>query len=299
MEMSDPQEEQPSHKPPIIQPEIQPPQAVNSGEINPIQQKSETDDMEVHHHAHAHGKKNWKSYIWEFLMLFLAVFCGFLAEYYLEHRIEKERGKQFLESFYEDLKKDTSRILIYTSYDEEKINAIDDLNTCYDSVLNNMQDAGCLINVIKQTSINRPFMRTDKTLKQLANAGGFRLINKEDADSILSYDVVFNNFHDFQITVFQEAQNNVRKTLNMLGNFKANVQMFKPKEGGMITVDGLRREDVTAQILFSNDKNLLNQYFNELQLYYRVTFNHQKMLLNLKDKQEQLLEYFKSKYHFE
>ena len=38
------------------------------------------EEMEVHHHTHAsHGKKNWKNYFWEFLMLFLAVFCGFLA----------------------------------------------------------------------------------------------------------------------------------------------------------------------------------------------------------------------------
>ena len=36
--------------------------------------------MELHHHAHHEGKKNWKSYFWEFLMLFIAVFCGFLAE---------------------------------------------------------------------------------------------------------------------------------------------------------------------------------------------------------------------------
>lgn len=39
------------------------------------------DNMEVHHHTHpSHGKKTWKEYFWEFLMLFLAVFCGFLAE---------------------------------------------------------------------------------------------------------------------------------------------------------------------------------------------------------------------------
>jgi hypothetical protein len=31
--------------------------------------------MEVHAHSHSHGKKNWKAYFWEFLMLFLAVFC--------------------------------------------------------------------------------------------------------------------------------------------------------------------------------------------------------------------------------
>ena len=46
-----------------------------------INYKPETEDMEVHHHAHhEHGKKNWKSYFWEFLMLFLAVSLGFYAE---------------------------------------------------------------------------------------------------------------------------------------------------------------------------------------------------------------------------
>ena len=40
--------------------------------------KPETEDMEVHHHTHAaHGKKNWKSYFWEFLMLFLVCSVGF------------------------------------------------------------------------------------------------------------------------------------------------------------------------------------------------------------------------------
>jgi hypothetical protein len=60
--------------------------------------------MEVHAHSHNHGKKNWKAYFWEFLMLFLAVFCGFLAEYQLEHKIEKDRELQYIRSLYEDLK---------------------------------------------------------------------------------------------------------------------------------------------------------------------------------------------------
>src|SRR5687767_2995927 len=48
----------------------------------------DSEHMEVHHHSHPHGHKNWRTYAWEFAMLFLAVFCGFLAEYFLEHRIE-------------------------------------------------------------------------------------------------------------------------------------------------------------------------------------------------------------------
>jgi hypothetical protein len=63
--------------------------------------------MEVHAHSHAHGKKTWKSYIWEFLMLFLAVFCGFLAEYQLEHTIEHQREKEYAKSLYDELYADS------------------------------------------------------------------------------------------------------------------------------------------------------------------------------------------------
>ena len=65
--------------------------------------------MEVHQHSHTnHGKKNWKSYFWEFLMLFLAVFCGFLTENLREENLEKHKGKEMIISLIEDLKKDTA-----------------------------------------------------------------------------------------------------------------------------------------------------------------------------------------------
>ena len=64
---------------------------------------NQPENMEVHTHSHAtHGKKNWRDYFWEFLMLFLAVFCGFLAEYQLEHKIEKDRELQFIISLTTD-----------------------------------------------------------------------------------------------------------------------------------------------------------------------------------------------------
>ena len=277
----------------IISPEDIP--VTEAEELKTENDKPKTDQMEVHHHSHAgHGKKTWKDYFWEFLMLFLAVFCGFLAEYYLEHRIEKERGKQFIESFYEDLKTDTAKISVNTKIDEEKVLALNSLTNCYDAVSANRSNTACLLEVIRASSVNRPFMRTDRTLKQLANAGGFRLLKKEDADSILSYDKDFNNF---QGTVFQAAQDNVRETFNLLVDFKANAQMFKPIEGRLITT--FDPADVTKPILFSADKALLNKYFNDVMLYYRITYNHRKFLLDLKAKQILLLEYFKNKYHFE
>jgi hypothetical protein len=56
---------------------------------------------------------------------------------------------------------------------------------------------------------------------------------------------------------------------------------------------------VKAPLLFSADKATLNKYFNELQLYYRVNYNHKRMLLELNGQQMRLIEYFKKKYHFE
>ena len=92
-----------------------------------ISSKETPKNMEVHHHSHAHGNKNWKTYAWEFLMLFLAVFCGFLAEYQLEHKIERNREKQYIESMVQDLSEDTGKINIEISRNTNKAEGIDSL----------------------------------------------------------------------------------------------------------------------------------------------------------------------------
>ena len=252
--------------------------------------------MEVHAHTHTERKK-WTHYFWEFLMLFLAVFCGFLAEYQLEHKIEKERGKQYLLSFYEDLKTDTGRISFNINFDDEKLVGLANLKNCYDMVSKNMPQTHCLLTMIKYSSINRPFKMTERTLNQLANAGGFRLLNNEDADSIVAYQKIFNDFEDFQTTVYQDAQDNTRSTFNLVTNFNANAQMFKPQEGKIIST--FDEKDVTAPVLFSDNKELLNKFFNDLLLYYRITYNHKRMLLDLKINQTSLIGYFKNKHHLE
>ena len=254
--------------------------------------------MEVHKHPHhVMEKKNWGEYLLEFSMLFLAVFLGFIAENIRESYTEGHRAKEYIASYYDDLRSDTTKITRSIDFDEEKVRDLQDLGSCYDAVAKN--NTACLMDVIKSTAINRPYIRTERTAKQLSNAGGFRLLNQEDADSIIAYDEAFNNFQDFQGTVYQDIQNTVRNTLNKLGNFKANAQMFRPQQGQMIRVDTLNRSEVTAPLLFSADKNLLNEYFNELQLYYRVTYNHQRILLELKAQQTRLLGYFKTKYGYE
>jgi hypothetical protein len=256
--------------------------------------------MEVHHHphvaSHVHGKKKFKEYFLEFLMIFLAVTLGFFAENIRENFVEHKMQKEYILSFYEDIKTDTAKISGVIAFDQNKIDIFSTIAACYDSFSKNITTAPCMLNLIKNTTTNRPFQMTDRTLKQLDNTGGYRLLLKEDADSIIKYQSAFNLLQDLQATIFQEAQDNVRNTYNIVINFKANLQMKQSKPGtGLDFPD----RDITAPLLSSNDKALFNKYFNELLLYNRIIISQQRLLNVLKHQQIALIEYFKSKYHFE
>ena len=252
--------------------------------------------MEVHHHAHT-SRKKWTHYFWEFIMLFLAVFCGFLAEYQLEHKIEKDRAKQYISSLYEDLKTDTVRLNHLIGYDEEKISALNTMTNCYDSVSKNLEATDCMGVLIKHSKSNRSFHITDRTLRQLANAGGFRLLRREDADSILAYESLFIQYQNFENTIFQESQDNVRNTLNQLADFK----VLYPIQNSVAILTNIDTSDAVLKgpLLFSVDKGLMNKWFNELAMYLRVTNAQRNLLIVFRNKATGLIEYYKQKHHLE
>ena len=251
--------------------------------------------MEVHAHSHT-ARKKWTHYFWEFLMLFLAVFCGFLAEYQLEHKIEKDRAKQYIISLYEDLKNDTIRINKLIAYDNDKIAALNNMYACYDTVFKDMKATSCMGILMKYSRSNRGFVLTDRTLKQLANAGGYRLLNKEDADSIIVYENLYKGYLDFQATGFQQAQDNVRNTLNQIADFK----VMAPHQVTTATLDvDTTSNMLRGPLLYNENRILLNQWFNELSMYIRVTKGQRNSIIQIKQKAADLILYYKNKYHFE
>lgn len=184
-------------------------QSANSqNEITPIQNLEtnnsphETENMEVHHHAHnpeePHHKKNWKSYFWEFLMLFLAVFCGFLAEYQLEHKIEGDREIVYIESMIEDLKMDTINLGYVIGDFKYNDICIDTILKMYPKLSVGYNDT--LHRNLRTTTGYPDFINSDRTMKQLKNAGALRLIrNKKVADGIVSYDSYIRDLNDVDI----------------------------------------------------------------------------------------------------
>ena len=145
--------------------------------------------MEVHSHTHTERKK-WTHYFWEFLMLFLAVFCGFLAEYQLEHKIEKDREKQFMKSLLEDLQKDSASLSYNLKAGPRIVHYSDSLtNELTKKPLQGKEKR--LYHFYSLVSEGVGFKYYDRTVSQLRNSGGFRLLTKLGvSNALIDYDVL-------------------------------------------------------------------------------------------------------------
>jgi hypothetical protein len=143
--------------------------------------------MEVHAHTHTPRKK-WTHYFWEFLMLFFAVFCGFLAENQREHYIEHQREKQFMASMIDDLRSDTALLSHCVAEWSHINNSIDSVSDAIQFPLIKTDFAKAYRHL--SAALNYyGFRYNDRTIAQLKNSGGFRLIRQNDvANKIILYD---------------------------------------------------------------------------------------------------------------
>ena len=145
--------------------------------------------MEVHAHSHTERKK-FTHYLWEFLMLFLAVFCGFLAEYQLEHMIEHNKEKEFMISMIEDLAQDTIEMNRANSRVLEADKSLDSLLDLLELPISKSKNDLKELYMLHYYNMGaEPAQFSQRTISQLKNAGGLRLIRRKNvADSITLYD---------------------------------------------------------------------------------------------------------------
>jgi len=238
--------------------------------------------MEVHAHTHT-ARKKWTHYFWEFLMLFLAVFCGFLAEYQLEHKLEKDRAKQYIISFFDDLKYDTSHLTQVINHYKNKEEVLKLISVCHDSVLAKTPCKTCL-NKLFVNSLGFFELRTsDRTLQQLKNAGGLRLLNSADADSIIAYDNLIRGYKVDETTTFQETQTTIRSISAELFNYA-------------VVKDGIFTE---GDLFITDDKIIINKYFNTLNRYAKYTALYIRKLERIRSEAINIMNYFNKKYHIE
>jgi len=144
--------------------------------------------MEVHAHTHTPRKK-WTHYFWEFFMLFLAVTLGFFVENQREHYVENQREKKYIQSFYQDLSADENDLQLNINYLRDQMRQADSLQKLMLDI-DIKQPANRIymyLRGITRSSAGRLYPN-DRTIVQLRNAGGMRLIkNKSVSDSMVGY----------------------------------------------------------------------------------------------------------------
>ncbi|MBI1783201.1 MAG: hypothetical protein HYR66_17820 [Sphingobacteriales bacterium] len=254
-----------------------------------INYKPQTEEMEVHHHTHGHGKKNWKTYVWEFLMLFLAVFCGFLAEYQLEHKIEHERERQYMKSLITDIKEDIRFIgeqqPIYINKQSLLDSLIDRLNSPSASV--NTND---LYYYARLASKNDIFPANTRTIDQMKFAGGFRLIkNEEVADGIMSYYSELPQIQSLEVTE-QSETNEYRKIA---------VQIFSAVVFNEINSTNEVTRPVNNPALRINDKKLWGDLSGWVHYIKNTRIGLSEYKKRLHEKGQKLIQLIEKEYHLE
>jgi len=259
-----------------------------------------TNDMEVHHHTHAsHGKKNWQSYFWEFLMLFLAVFCGFLAEYQLEQVIEKHRAKEFAFSLKQDIKNDTTAYLrVNKDLDSciAKIDTLINILNSTDLTEKNIEDINRLSIYVFIFPTNRP---KETTLQQLVNSGSLRYFkNKALVDSITQYNSMIQLLKNFNLAStdfnlqFRTRQAQVTE-INPLIN-----QLFRSNNNDGYLYSGKSFAFLNPPLL-TKEPAKLKEYANWCALKKIYMMNTVKMLEELQKYMTPILTILDKEYSFE
>ena len=251
--------------------------------------------MEVHHHAHlASGethteRKKWTHYLWEFLMLFLAVFCGFLAENQREHYIEHQRENQYMRSLLEDLQTDTATMNRVRNRAWNQIAFLDSLIELGNHLPVKGEDINKLYFFQGKTTRFLNIHFEDGTSSQLKNAGGMRLIRKEEVAKTI------REYWDHIETLYR-----VRDRLELAGETIADLSSRIFYNSYFIfsedPLDPVRGTKPGAKFIY-DDQRLIAEYINRVAtkaLRTRIYLNELEEGLRSANK---LMEIIKEEYH--
>jgi hypothetical protein len=244
--------------------------------------------MEVHAHTHT-ARKKWTHYFWEFLMLFLAVFCGFLAENEREHFVEHQREKQYIRSLISDVKTDTANITQWMASFSNRQKSCDTVLDNFDSFSKNysIKTGKNYFSVISGFA---DFIYTDRTMQQLKNSGGMRLIRNTDAtDSIIAYDASVRD-----ILIEETGISMYYDQLNDLTNKMLSYQKFT-SERKIKTWEEIEKQKINFWI--KQDEREFEHLYNLLYNYRNIVAGYNMQLSKLKNRGARLLDFLQKEYN--
>ncbi|HWD89871.1 MAG TPA: hypothetical protein VG367_17185 [Mucilaginibacter sp.] len=249
--------------------------------------------MEVHHHPEVE-KKGFKEYILEGLMIFLAVFMGFIAENIREKITDHEREKQYMESLVKDLASDTASLKAGFPIKDERLKSIDSVFLFFETHPGAKTISVDEYRQMRRAEWDRVYVRNTGTINQLRNAGGLRLIRKQNVrDSLASYDWFWDRlayYHDIYFINQRNEEGLMEKMLNaadLVHGYRLN-QKFLFQNGLFSPSAAIRIEPA-----------YINEYINMLNWQKVLTLQDEGRYKNQANRAVQLCRMIKREYGLE
>ncbi len=225
-------------------------------------------------------------------MLFLAVFCGFLAENIREHKVERDREKQYIISMIEDLKKDTTNLSEITVKFEKLSLVLDTVLLKFDEGTTTFSQSWSN-NFVRVVKGGYPdYYYTDRTLQQLKNSGGMRLLkNQSVSNALVDYDGANKDFivEDHYLSLIQQQ----------VGGAAFRMWSFKNLEQKLNSFDWRNKDVPEGDYWVINDKASLENLYNLLSQFHQSEIFQKKNFLRLKNQAIDLIILLNKEYHLE
>ena len=244
--------------------------------------------MEVHQHTHTERKK-WHHYFWEFLMLFLAVFAGFIAENWREHFLDHKKEKQYIRSMIADLKEDSSRYSATIIAVEKKVSGLDSL---LEALNKPTLIATPLYYYMRKYVSGYNWVETSqRTITQLKNAGGMRLIHYQDAsDSINDYDLSLNWIRIQEATIANYFDIARQMSWEIFDQYSISSLNTTIETAEKILQSGLPLQ------LITNDSKTIKKFSNAIGHWRGINKFYIGLLNDRKARAERLISFLQKKY---
>ena len=233
-------------------------------------------------------KKSWKGYLLDFIMLFLAVSLGFMADNFREGASDRSKEIEYIRSMIEDVEEDRVNINAAIDVNTQKIQGLDSLlNICF-----NYRDTDA-----DKLDINRHFIQvlyhpefltpTDLTMQQLKNAGGMRLIKSKTAiNDIIRYDTKLKKITNQQL-YYENYQNKaIDRGTEIFNIHNLLFALRNPDE----------RMSPNYYELLDKDDLKLKEFGNSIAMYKGIIEYYVRLLSEMNEQGDVLMETLKSEY---
>lgn len=254
-----------------------------------VKNESKKEEMEVHVKPKENNDVKFKMFLYEFFIIFLAVSVSFFVENIRERYIEHHKEVQYIQSLANDLKIDT---LEMSKTIKKNIDQAKGIYT-FLKKLENQDSSKKEINYIYYYSIVylgtiENFAHTDRTISQLKNAGGLRLIrNKAVSDSIVNYDALVHDVEvngDICLRFFYDLLGKQRELLNY--------RLIKSNDFKILLTDPKLK-------LLKNDDYSIDIYYNNALSFASLLTGYKNKLVVLRKEADNLLRLLEKEYDIE